>query len=92
MGRPARKVRVTASLEAGVVRALDDLAKRRGLSSRSRAVEEALSYWLAEQEKRRVEQEMEAYYRGLTGPEMREDAEWAGFASRAAKHLAEDTT
>jgi Arc/MetJ-type ribon-helix-helix transcriptional regulator len=88
MGRPSRRVPVTASLETGVVRALDDLAKRRGLSSRSRAVEEALSYWLAEQERRRVEQDVEAYYRGLSGPERGEEAEWARFASRSARHLA----
>lgn len=71
-------------------KALDDLAKRRGLSSRSRALEAALSYWLAEQERRRVEEEVEAYYRGRTSPEKREDREWAEFASRSARHLEAD--
>jgi len=90
MAPRTRRLRVTASLGAGVVRALDELARRRGLSSRSQAVEEALSYWLAEQERRRVEKEVEAYYRGLAGAEKREDAEWADFASRSARHLVEE--
>jgi metal-responsive CopG/Arc/MetJ family transcriptional regulator len=90
MARRTHKLRVTASLDAGVVKALDDLAKRRGLPSRSRALEAALSYWITEQERRRVEQEVEAYYRGRTGREKREDKEWAEFTSRSSRHLEKD--
>jgi metal-responsive CopG/Arc/MetJ family transcriptional regulator len=90
MARRTHRLRVTASLDAGVVKALDDLAKRRGLPSRSRALEAALSYWLAEHERRRVEEEVEAYYRGRTGPEKREDREWTEFTSRSSRHLEED--
>ncbi|MBI2163501.1 MAG: ribbon-helix-helix protein, CopG family [candidate division NC10 bacterium] len=90
MARRTHRLRVTASLDAGVVKALDDLAKRRGLSSRSRALEAALSYWITEQERRRVEEEVEAYYRGRTGREKREDKEWAEFTSRSSRHLEAD--
>ncbi|MBI4840013.1 MAG: hypothetical protein HY803_02865 [candidate division NC10 bacterium] len=69
---------------------MDDLAKRRGLSSRSRALEAALSYWITEQERRRVEEEVEAYYRGRTGREKRQDKEWAEFTSQSSRHLEED--
>jgi metal-responsive CopG/Arc/MetJ family transcriptional regulator len=89
MAGRAQRLRVTASLDAGVVKALDNLAKRRGLSSRSRALEAALSYWLAEQERRRIEEEVEAYYRARAGAEKREDKEWAEFTSRS-KHLEQD--
>lgn len=90
MARRTHKLRVTASLDAGVVKALDNLAKRRGLPSRSRALEAALSYWITEQERRRVEEEVEAYYRARTGREKREDKEWAEFTSRSSRHLEKD--
>jgi len=90
MAQRTQRLRVTASLNAGMIKALDELAKRRGLSSRSRALETALSYWLAEQERRRVEEEVEAYYRGRTDTEKREDKEWAAFSSRSLGRLEGD--
>jgi len=73
-----------------MVEALDKLAKERGLSSRSQALERALSYWLREQERQRVGEEIEAYYRGRAPQERREDEEWTKLTSRAAKHLTDD--
>lgn len=90
MTQRTQRVRVTASLNAGMIRALDNLAKRRGLSSRSRALEVALSYWLAEQEQRRVEEEVEAYYKSRTNEEKKEDREWAAFASKSPWRLEGD--
>src|SRR5574337_574483 len=88
MARPdrLRKVRVTATLDSDVVKALDQATRRRGLSSRSRALEVALTHWLLEQWKREIEQEMEAFYRSVTPEEKRENREWTRFVARAARH------
>ncbi len=80
-----RRVRVTATLDPDVVKALDQATRRRGLSSRSQALEVALTHWLLEQRKREIEQEMEAFYRSLTPEEKRENREWTRFVARAAK-------
>jgi metal-responsive CopG/Arc/MetJ family transcriptional regulator len=83
----SRKVRVTATLPSDMVRALDLTTKRRGLPSRSRALEVALTHWLRETRRREIEREVEAYYRSLTATEKREDREWAQFASRSNRRL-----
>ena len=85
----ARKLRVTATLDAGMVKALDQAARQHGLSSRSQALEAALAHWLKEQTTRRIEEETEAYYRGQSESERREDREWRELASRAAAGLQE---
>ena len=87
LNREARKLRITATVDPNTVAALDRLIKKAGLSSRSKAVEVALSYWLAEQRCRETEREIEAYYRSLTPAEKDEDREWARFASRQAGRL-----
>jgi metal-responsive CopG/Arc/MetJ family transcriptional regulator len=80
----SRKIRVTATLDADIVKALDQAAKQHGVSSRSRALEAALVHWLREQRRRKIETEMEAYYRSLTPAEKRENREWTRFVARAA--------
>ena len=80
----SRKVRVTATLPADIVKALDQVAKQHGVPSRSQAVEAALAHWLREQRRRTIEGEMEAYYRSLTPAEKRENREWIRFVARAA--------
>lgn len=89
MARPkwSRKVRVTATLPSDMVKALDQATKRRGLSSRSQALEVALARWLREHRRREIERDVEAYYRALTAAEKQEDREWAQFASRATRRL-----
>jgi metal-responsive CopG/Arc/MetJ family transcriptional regulator len=72
-------------LDANVVKALDQATKRRGLPSRSQALEVALAHWLQDQRKREIEQEMEAYYRSLTPAEKRENREWTRFVARAGR-------
>jgi metal-responsive CopG/Arc/MetJ family transcriptional regulator len=84
-----RKVRVTAALDAEMLKTLDRVARQQGLSSRSQALEAALAHWLKEQARRRIENETEAYYRGLNESERREDREWTNLASRAAARLRE---
>ena len=83
----SRKVRVTATLPADMVKALDQTTKQRGLSSRSRALEAALTHWLRETRRREIEGQVEAYYRSLTVVEKREDREWTKFASRSNRRL-----
>ena len=85
--RRVRKVRVTATLDQGMVEALDRAAKQHGLASRSQALETALAHWLREQRRQEIERETEAYYRSLTPAEKREDREWVRFASRVAARL-----
>lgn len=84
----ARRVRVTATLSADIVKSLDEAAKRRGLPSRRRALEAALiHWWLREQRRRVIEREVEAYYRALPAAEKREDREWSRFAFTANRRL-----
>lgn len=85
----ARKARVTMTIEPKTVEALDRLVKARGLPSRSKALELALNYWLTEQKRQQVEQQIESYYRSRSAGEEREDREWATFASREARRLKE---
>lgn len=82
--RRTRRVRVTATLDQGMVEALDRASKHHGLASRSQALETALAHWLREQRWREIERDMEAYYRSLTPAEKREDREWTRFVARAA--------
>jgi len=77
------------TIEPKTVEALDRLVKARGLPSRSKALEVALNYWLTEQKRQQVEQEIEAYYRSRSAKEKREDEEWGAFASREATRLKE---
>jgi len=85
--RRARRVRVTATLDKGMVEALDRTAKQQRLGSRSQALEAALKHWLREQRQREIDRESEAYYRSLTPAEKREEREWAKFSSRVAARL-----
>lgn len=78
----SRKVRVAATLDSEMVRALDQATKRRGLSSRSQALGAALTHWLREQRRREIEGEIEAYYRAQTPAEKREDREWIAIQLR----------
>ena len=81
----AARVRVTTSLDATLVKALDNVAKTMGRASRSRLVEEALQHWMAAQNRRRVEEEIEQYYLSLSAAERHEDRQWAAGASHAAR-------
>lgn len=85
--RSARRIRVTATLDKGMVEALDRAAKEHRFGSRSQALEAALKHWLREQRQREIDREVEAYYRSLTPGEKREEREWAQFSSRVAARL-----
>ena len=83
-GSRAVKVRITASFDSALVQTIDTLAKATGHPSRSRLIEEVLQHWIAEQRRRNLEQQIEAYYLSLSEAEREEDREWAEGASHAA--------
>jgi metal-responsive CopG/Arc/MetJ family transcriptional regulator len=81
-----RKVKISVSLGADVLGAVDRLAAREG-ATRSAVVER----WLREASRRervaRLEEETAAYYDSLTVAEREDDAAWAAASSRAARRL-----
>ena len=84
------KSKVTLSLDRGLLGAVDEAVKHDIADSRSAAVEEAIRLWQLEQRRRRIEQEVEAYYRAQTPAEQWDDRAWARVAGRYAKRLWED--
>jgi metal-responsive CopG/Arc/MetJ family transcriptional regulator len=85
----ARKVKISVSLDAGVLDAVDRLAAREG-STRSAVMER----WLREASRAakvaRLAEETAAYYDALTPSERAEDADLAAASSRSARRLAID--
>ena len=84
------KLKVTLSLDPGLLHIVDAAVKHDAATSRSAVVEEALRLWKIEQRRRSIEQAVEAYYRTRSPKELREDQQWATIASRAAKQAWED--
>lgn len=58
--------------------------------SRSRIFEEALRAWWEEQERARIEQDVEVYYRSMSREEREEEARWGEAAAAAAREAWED--
>lgn len=85
----ARKLKISVSLGADVIEAVDRRAARDG-STRS-AVMEA---WLRSASKQaaaaRLAEETAAYYDALSNPEREEDAAWAGRSTGQARLLTID--
>ena len=52
---PSVKVKVTASLDAGLIKAIDEFLKESKTRSRSQLIEEALFIWYKEQKKQELE-------------------------------------
>ena len=74
------KAKISVSIEESVLDRVDRLS--RGTRSRSEIVERALERWLVEGRRRRLEKEIEAYYRDRDEQERIEDEEWAQLSSR----------
>lgn len=68
------KTKISVTIEQSLVRECDRLS---GRTSRSDVVERALSAWLREGRRRRLEQEIEQYYASLSDSERAEDSRWA---------------
>jgi len=82
----ARKTKVSISVDADVLDAVDRRAAKKR-STRSAVIEEWLRGAARQVELQRLEEETATYYDSLTPAEKAEDAEWAKFASRAARKL-----
>ena len=84
------KVKVTASLDAQLVKHLDEFLKESKSRSRSQLIEDVLSKWQIEQKKRQLESQIEKYYLSLSDEERKEDRQWSQIAAESARHLWED--
>ena len=84
------KVKVTASLNAQLVKDLDEFLKESKSRSRSQLIEDVLSKWQIEQKKLKLESQIEKYYLSLTDEERKEDRQWSETAAKSARHLWED--
>jgi metal-responsive CopG/Arc/MetJ family transcriptional regulator len=81
------KVKVTASLDADLVKAIDGYLKKSKARSRSQLIEDVIRSWHMEQKKRKIESEIEQYYLSLSDDERREDQEWTDIAAQSIHHL-----
>ena len=84
------KVKVTASLDAQLVKNLDEFLKESKSRSRSQLIEDVLSKWQIEQKRRQLESQVEKYYLSLSDEERKEDRQWSQIAAESARHLWEE--
>ncbi len=84
------KVKVTASLDAGLVKDIDAFIKKSETRSRSQLIEEALRRWHKEQKMRELESQIEEYYLSLSDEERQEDRKWNKITSESARQLWEE--
>ena len=84
------KVKVTATLDAELVKAIDASLGKADMRSRSRMIEEILRGWQETQKRREIERQVEDYYGARSKGEQEEDEDWSRISSRAARRLWED--
>ena len=81
------KIKVTASLDADLVKAIDGYLKESKAQSRSQLIEGVIRSWLMDQKKKKLEGEIEQYYLSLSDGERNEDQEWTDVAAKSIHHL-----
>ncbi len=81
------KVKVTASLDAELVKAIDGFLKEFKTGSRSKLIEDVLRKWHNDQKKRELESQIEEYYLSLSDEEREEDRHWSEIAAKSAHYL-----
>ena len=84
------KVKVTASLDAELVKAIDESVKNLNARSRSQLIEDILRTWHKEQKMRELESQVEEYYLSLSNEEREEERQWDEIAAQSAHHLWKD--
>jgi len=84
------KVKVTASLDAELVKAIDEFLEEAKTGSRSQLIEYALRKWHKDQKKQELESQIEQYYLSLSHEEQAEDRQWNKIAAQSAHHLWEE--
>lgn len=78
------KVKVTASLDPELVKAIDEFLNELKTQSRSQLIEDVLRKWHKEQKKREIENQIEEYYLSLSNEEQEEDRQWSKIAAQSA--------
>ena len=68
------KAKVSVTVEDSLLRQVDRMAHG---ASRSEVFEDALTSWLRNRRRERLEEEIELYYRSLGAVEREEDSAWA---------------
>jgi len=81
------KVKITTSLDAKLVKTIDEFLKISEARSRSQFIEKILDDWQKNQKVQQLEKEIEEYYLSLSRDEHAEDREWSKIASESARHL-----
>ena len=84
------KIKVTASLDPELVKAIDGYLDEIQVRSRSQLIEKILRKWHEEKKRREIENKVEQYYLSLSNEEREEDRKWSKIAAKSAKHLWED--
>jgi len=84
------KVKVTASLDAELVKAIDESLKNIKVRSRSQLIEDILLSWHKEQKMRELERQVEEYYLSLSNKDREEERKWDEIAAQSAHHLWKD--
>lgn len=84
------KVKVTASLDAELVKAIDEFLKEFKARSRSQLIEDVLRKWHKEQKRQKLESQIEEYYLSLSNEEREEDRQWSKIAAQSAHHLCKE--
>ena len=84
------KIKVTASLDPELIKAIDGYLAQSNIRSRSRFIEDILRSWHHRQKKLEIERQTERYYLSLSTNEREEDRKWTGIAADSARHLWEE--
>ena len=84
------KVKVTASIDAELVKNIDEFLKESKDRSRSQLIEDVLRKWQKEQKRQEIESQIEKYYLSLSKKEREEDRNWREIATQSAHHLWEE--
>jgi len=81
----AQKIKVTTSLDAGLVKNIDEYLKLSKARSRSQLIENILRNWHMAIKKRELESQIEEYYLSSSKDEIKENREWNKIAAESAK-------
>ena len=84
------KIKVTASLDAELIKAVDGFAKGAKTRSRSQVIEDILRKWHEEQKRQGLERQIEDYYLSMSTEEKEEDRQWGEIAAQSAHNLWEE--
>ena len=85
-----KKVKVTASLDAELVRTIDQFLNISKGRSRSQFIEDILREWHKAQKRKEIESRIEDYYLSLSDSEQEEDRQWTEIAAGSARELWKD--